>query len=120
LNNKLAAEILERKSAEERLLEQADIINHARDAIIIRNFEDDQITFWNKGAENLYGWSANEALGEPIGKLIYADPKEHEEASRTFSPTGEFRGELRQVTKDGRERSEERRVGKECRCRWAQ
>ena len=103
LNNKLAAEILERKSAEERLLEQADIINHARDAIIIRNFEDDQITFWNKGAENLYGWSANEALGEPIGKLIYADPKEHEEASRTLSPTGEFRGELRQVTKDGRE-----------------
>jgi PAS domain S-box-containing protein len=103
LNNKLEAEILERKSAEERLLEQADIINHARDAIIIRNFEDDQITFWNKGAEHLYGWSANEALGEPIGKLIYADPKEREEASRTLAPTGEFHGELRQVTKDGRE-----------------
>ena len=103
LNNKLEAEILERKSAEERLLEQADIINHARDAIIIRNFEDDQITFWNKGAEHLYGWSANEALGEPIGKLIYADPKEREAASRTLIPTGEFHGELRQVTKDGRE-----------------
>jgi two-component system, cell cycle sensor histidine kinase and response regulator CckA len=103
LNNKLAAEILERKSAEERLLEQADIINHARDAIIIRNFENDQITFWNKGAEHLYGWTASEALGEPISKLIYADPKEHEEASRTLTPTGEFRGELRQVTKDGRE-----------------
>jgi PAS domain S-box-containing protein len=103
LNNKLAAEILERKSAEERLLEQADIINHARDAIIIRNFDHDQITFWNKGAEHLYGWSANEALGKPIGKLIYADPKEREAASRTLTPTGEFRGELRQVTKDGRE-----------------
>jgi two-component system, cell cycle sensor histidine kinase and response regulator CckA len=103
LNNKLEAEILERKSAEERLLEQADIINHARDAIIIRKFEDDQITFWNKGAEHLYGWSVNEALGEPIGKLIYADPKEGEAASRTLIPTGEFRGELRQVTKDGRE-----------------
>jgi two-component system, cell cycle sensor histidine kinase and response regulator CckA len=102
-NVELEAEILERKSAEERLLEQADIINHARDAIIIRNFEDDQITFWNKGAEHLYGWSANEALGEPIGKLIYADPKEREAASRTLIPTGEFRGELRQVTKDGRE-----------------
>jgi len=103
LNNKLEAEILERKSAEERLLEQADIINHARDAIIIRNFEDNQITFWNKGAEHLYGWSANEALGEPIGKLIHADPKEREAASRTLIPTGEFHGELRQVTKDGRE-----------------
>jgi two-component system, cell cycle sensor histidine kinase and response regulator CckA len=103
LNNKLEAEILERKSAEERLLEQADIINHARDAIIIRNFEDDQITFWNKGAEHLYGWSAKEALGEQIGNLIYAHPKECEAASRTLIPTGEFRGELRQVTKDGRE-----------------
>ena len=103
LNNKLEAEIIERKSVEERLLEQADIINHARDAIIIRNFEDDQITFWNKGAEHLYGWSANEALGEPIGRLIYADPKEREAASRTLAPAGEFHAELRQVTKDGRE-----------------
>ena len=103
LNNKLEAEILERKSAEERLLEQADIISHARDAIIIRNFEDDHITFWNKGAEHLYGWSANEVLGKPVGKLIYADPKDREVAFKTLISTGEFRGEFRQVTKDGRD-----------------
>jgi two-component system cell cycle sensor histidine kinase/response regulator CckA len=103
LNNKLEAEILERKSAEGRLLEQADIISHARDAIIIRNFEDDQITFWNKGAEHLYGWSANEVLGKPVGKLIYADPKDREAAFKILISAGEFRGEFRQVTKDGRD-----------------
>ena len=103
LNNKLEAEILERKSAEGRLLEQADIISHARDAIIIRNFEDDHITFWNKGAEHLYGWSANEVLGKPVGKLIYADPKDREAAFKILISAGEFRGEFRQVTKDGRD-----------------
>jgi PAS domain S-box-containing protein len=47
------------------LLEQADIINRAQEAIIIRNLEDDDISFWNEGAERLYGWSAEEALGKP-------------------------------------------------------
>jgi PAS domain-containing protein len=40
------------------LLEQADIINRAQEAIIIQNLEDDDISFWNEGAERLYGWSA--------------------------------------------------------------
>jgi len=61
------SDITQRKRVEERLREQADIINHARDAIIIRHFQDDRITFWNKGAEHLYGWTANEALGKPAG-----------------------------------------------------
>jgi two-component system cell cycle sensor histidine kinase/response regulator CckA len=47
------------------LLEQADIINRAQEAIIIRNLEDDGIGFWNDGAERLYGWGAEEALGKP-------------------------------------------------------
>src|SRR6266566_6734622 len=97
------SDITQRKRAEERLREQADIINHAREAIIIRHFQDDHITFWNKGAEHLYGWSANEALGKPVGKLIYADPKDREVAFKTLISTGEFRGEFRQVTKDGRD-----------------
>src|SRR5207244_12768295 len=103
LNNKLEAEILERKSAEERLLEQADIINHARDAIIIRNFEDNQITFWNKGAEHLYGWSANEALGKPSGELLYADANERDAPLKVLLSTGEFHGELKQITKGARD-----------------
>jgi PAS domain S-box-containing protein len=97
------SDITQRKRAEERLLEQADIINHARDAIIIRNCEDDHITFWNKGAEHLYGWSANEALRKPIGELLYADAKEREALLKVLLSAGEFHGELKQVAKDGRD-----------------
>ncbi|HEV2045246.1 MAG TPA: response regulator, partial [Chthoniobacterales bacterium] len=60
-------------------------------------------TFWNKGAEQLYGWSANEALGKSIGELIFADAKDREVLLKVLVSTGEFRGETKQVTKDGRE-----------------
>ena len=63
----------ERKQAEERLCEQTDIINRAQDAVIIRNFETDRITFWNSGAERLYGWSSSQAIGRPMGELIFAE-----------------------------------------------
>jgi len=96
-------DITERKRTEERLVEQADIINRAQDAIIIRSFEDEKISFWNKGAEHLYGWSANEALGKPIGELIFADEKDREKPLKQLVSTGEFHGELKQVAKDGRE-----------------
>jgi hypothetical protein len=95
--------ITERKQAEARLLEQANIINRAQDAIIIRTFADEVITFWNKGAEHVYGWSANEMLGKPIGQLIFADEKEREDSLKQLVSTGEFHGELKQVAKDGRE-----------------
>ena len=44
----------------EHLRVQAIMLDQARDAIIIRDFED-RILFWNRSAERLYGWSANEA-----------------------------------------------------------
>ena len=51
-------DITERKRTEERLREQADIIERAQDAVIVRDFTSDLITVWNSGAERLYGWSA--------------------------------------------------------------
>ena len=96
-------DITERKRAEERLHEQADMINRAQDAIIGCVFEDERITFWNAGAERLYGWSADEAIGRSIGELLYADPKERAAPLKTLLATGEFRGEVKQIAKDGRE-----------------
>ena len=98
-----AIDVTERKRAEESLREQADIINRAQDAIIIRDFKDQRITFWNSGAERLYGWSAEEAIGRSTGELMYADLKDREGPLQTLIATGEFRGVLKQVTKDGRE-----------------
>jgi PAS domain S-box-containing protein len=99
----LINDITERNRAEARVREQADIINRAHDAITVVNFEDQHITFWNSGAERLYGWSADEAIGKSIGELIFANEKEREAPLKALMSTGEFHGEIKQVAKDGRE-----------------
>jgi PAS domain S-box-containing protein len=93
-------DITEQKQAEERLREQADIINRAHDAIIVRDFGTGRVTFWNAGAQRLYGWTAEEAVGRSIGDLIFADPGQLEPLTKTLISSGEFRGEIRQVTQD--------------------
>ena len=99
----IGIDITERKQAEERMGEQAEIINRAQDAIIVRDFETNRITFWNTGAQRLYGWTADEAVGRFIGELIFADPSEVESVSEALVSSGEFHGEIRQVTKDKKE-----------------
>lgn len=103
VTDKLADKVEELEKAAERLGEQADIINQARDAIIIQNFTDQRVTFWNAGAERVYGWSANEAIGRPIGELIVADPGELKMYTKIIGSTGEFHGEVKQRAKDRKE-----------------
>ena len=95
-------DVTERKRAEDELREQADIINRARDAIIVLNLTTSRIVFWNAGAERVYGWSAQEAIGRLNDEFLFPDPKEREEHLKTLVSTGEFRGELNLVRKDGK------------------
>ena len=99
----LVKDITERKRAQERLQEQADMLDRAHDAIIVRNFDDRRIIFWNSGAERLYGWSASEAIGQPVDELILAKSEELGSIATTLLSTGEFRGDLKEITKDKRE-----------------
>ena len=99
----VARDITAPKHTEGLLREQADIINRAHDAIMVRDFETHRITFWNAGAERLYGWSAAEALGSTIGELLCATASDIEPLIRQLVATGEFHEEVRQVTKDKRD-----------------
>ena len=96
-------DITERKRAEDRLREQAEIIERARDAVIVRDFNTDLITVWNSGAERIYGWSASEAIGQPMRELIFALPNSREELLRQLISAGEFHGEIKHRAKNGRE-----------------
>jgi PAS domain S-box-containing protein len=98
-----AIDVTQRKQAEERLREQADIINRAHDIVVIRNFSNDRIMFWNSGAESVYGWSAAEAIGQPMGELIFADENNRAAHLEQLLAKGEFHGEIKHRTKDGRE-----------------
>src|SRR5438093_10276943 len=62
-------DITAHKQAEEALRGQAELLNLAHDAIIVRDSQS-IITFWNRGAERLYGWSAAEALGRVTHELL--------------------------------------------------
>src|SRR5437867_2639538 len=77
---------------------EASLLNLTQDALIVRDF-DDCIRFWNKGAERLYGWRAEEAIGQNINDLL------HESLAPGFDgvlrENGDWTGELRQVTKEG-------------------
>ena len=52
-----------------QISEQAALLNVATDAIFVLDLEN-QILFWNKGAEHLYGWQVKEALGQLVNELL--------------------------------------------------
>ena len=95
---------VERQEAEQRIREQARLLDKARDAILAHDM-DGQIVYWNKSAERLTGWSKDEILGDRMHKCLY-DPDEEDKLRRcheTMMEEGEWTGELHMRTKGGEE-----------------
>src|SRR5439155_8361642 len=65
-----AEEVALRRQAEEKIREQAALLDKAQDAILVRDL-DERILYWNKSAERFYGWTAEEALGKNAIELLY-------------------------------------------------
>ncbi|MDB5840821.1 MAG: hypothetical protein JWQ23_2773 [Herminiimonas sp.] len=95
-----AAAELERQEADARLSDQASLLDKAKDAIVVRGV-DHRVQFWNKGAERLYGWTAEEAIGRSIEDLLYGDATALHEATRSVLEHGEWSGEITERRKDG-------------------
>ena len=96
-------DITARKLGEERIRQQAALLDQAQDAILVRTL-DETIVYWNKSAERFYGWTAEEATGRNARDLLFKDvPPELSQAQAELSERGEWRGELNQITKDGRD-----------------
>ena len=96
----VAQDITERKRSRDQLHEQASLLDKARDAILVRHLEHG-ITYWNKSAELLYGWTAEEVRGRQTGDLLYRDRAAYELAIAAVLRKGEWSGEIQQVTKSG-------------------
>ncbi|MEW6734202.1 MAG: response regulator [Acidobacteriota bacterium] len=99
----LIVDITERKQAEERIHEQAALLDIAPDAIMVCDLEE-KIVYWSRGAEHLYGWHSGEVIGCNASELLYKSSLlQLQEAFHNVLEKGEWTGELQQLTKNGRE-----------------
>jgi PAS domain S-box-containing protein len=97
-----AAAELERQETDAQVREQAALLDVAHEAIQVKDL-DGNITYWNKGAERTYGWTAAEAVGRKSIDLLYRDSTAFHRAQAELLAKGEWRGEMIKRTKDGRD-----------------
>ena len=81
--------------------EQAAFLDASNEAMIMEDL-DNVVTYWNQGAEQIYGWTADEAVGRNIRELVYVDPMVFEGPAAALLRDGRWQGEMVQRTKDGR------------------
>ena len=91
-----------RREHETQLRNQAEVMDHAHDALIVREM-DGVIRSWNRGAEKLYGWSAPEAAGRHIHALLRCEGTPLVERDAQLAQTGFWEGELVQTSREGRQ-----------------
>lgn len=95
-------DITERKKAEEEALYKSAIVESSEDAIISKDLNG-IITSWNRGAEKIFGYTADEIVGRSIRVLIPADRQHEEEEVLAHVRRGEViqNFETVRVRKDG-------------------
>ena len=94
-----ARDELEREVAERT--QQASLLNLTHDTIFVRDMSD-IITYWNRGAQELYGWTPEEAIGEHTHQLLKTNfPLPIDEIRAELLRTGRWEGELEKTKADG-------------------
>jgi PAS domain S-box-containing protein len=94
-------DITDRKHAETALQERAGLLDLTHDTVFVRDMAD-VLTYWNRAAEEFYGWTATEAVGKVSHQLmqtIFPAPIEHIQA--TVLQAGCWEGELVHTKADG-------------------
>jgi PAS domain S-box-containing protein len=84
------------------LREKARLLDLTHDTIFVRDM-DNVITYWNRGAEELYGWTADEVVGKVTTHQLLRTvfPARLEEIDAELLRTGRWEGELRHTKQDG-------------------
>lgn len=100
-NRELLDEIARRDRMQKQLVYQAYILENVNDAIVASD-ENFHITMWNKAAEKIFGWRAEEAIGRPIKELVRTelDNITTGELLEILTGSGHYQGEALQYNKD--------------------
>jgi len=95
-------DITDRREAEEQSRGLARLLDLAHDAIVVHDMED-RILFWNKGAEQLFGWSSQEALGRHAWQFLHKEIYKYQEGRKMLLEKGKWNNEFVCWTKNGQE-----------------
>ncbi|MFN8490153.1 MAG: PAS domain S-box protein [Caldilineaceae bacterium] len=95
-------DITARKQAEAQLRFHASLLDYAHDAVIATDAQR-RITAWNRGAEQMFGWRADEVLGRPSDEAISAafSDEQRRQALHALTTTGVYRTEVTLHHRDG-------------------
>ena len=97
----LQAEIAVRKQGEEALRERVNLLDLTHDTVFVRDMND-VISYWNRGAEELYGWKKEEAIGQISHQLTQTIfPAPFEQINGELLRTARWEGELIHTKRDG-------------------
>lgn len=95
-------DLTQRLEAEQAIARQADLLDLASDAIIVRDHRD-RIEYWSRGATTIFGWTADEASGRVAHELLQAEyPIPLRDVTRKLARDGTWEGEVVHVAKGGR------------------
>ena len=96
-----STDIEDLKRAEEVLRDHAQLLDLSHDTVFVRDMND-VITYWNRGAEALYGWSRDEAVGKVSHQLTQTIfPAPLDQINKELLRTGRWEGELVHTKRDG-------------------
>lgn len=91
----------ERVLAEQKIRDQAALLDVATDGICLCDLNQ-QISFWNQGAEAIYGWKAEEMSGKNYHELMAPEATSQlAEAAKTITLKSKWQGELETITQSG-------------------
>jgi PAS domain S-box-containing protein len=96
-------EITEKKRGDERIRQQASLLDRAQDAILVCDLNH-QIVYWNKGAEHMYGWTVTDVLGRNLSDILDdGDKKVATAANAGLQERDEWKVDTKQRTKSGQQ-----------------
>ena len=95
-------DLSERKRHEQQLAKQARLLDLSTDAIIVRDVKD-RVTYWNKGAARIYGYTREEALGKVTHDLLQTEhPEPLPKIYQKLLRNNRWEGEVVHTRRDGR------------------
>ncbi len=92
-----------RERTQRKLVEQVELLDLAHDGILVRDM-DGRITYWSRGAEKMYGWTKEEAMGKVVYELLQTRfPAPLEEIEACILEKGRWSGEIIHTERNGKE-----------------